>query len=221
MRILLVEKNKKFRDFLKISLLSECHAVDVLEDEKKLSFIARTNDFDLIICEYFLSEKTATEICKEIRGAGKNMPIIVISENKNLEDKINCLSAGADDYILKPFSLDELLMRIKVIMRRPRSIQEPTLEVAHVKLEPSKQIVTSRDKEIYLTKKEFALLEYLMKNRGNVVSRGMIIEHVWNLESDPFSNTIETHIMNIRKKISDMDKNLIVSIPGRGYKVLA
>ncbi len=219
MRILIIEDDKKIREFLEISLLSVCFAVDTSIDGRNASFIARTNDYDLIICEYFLPEKTAIEVCKEIRAAGKNVPIIVLSESRELDDKIDCFNAGADDYVLKPFSFDELLIRIKVIMRRPRAIQEHTIEVAHIKLETTKQRVVSKNKEIYLTKKEFALLEYLMQNKGHVLSRGMILEHVWNLEINPFSNTIETHIMNLRKKVQDMKKNIIISIPGRGYKI--
>lgn len=221
MRILIIENDKKIREFLEISLLSACFAVDTSIDGKNASFVARTNEYDLIICNHFLPEKTAPQICKEIRAIGRNMPIIILSESKKLEEKIECFNAGADDYILKPFSFDELLARIRVIMRRPRPIQEHTLEVADIRLEVSKQRVTYKEKEIYLTKKEFALLEYLMQNKGHVLSRGMILEHVWNLEINPFSNTIETHILNIRKKIKDMNKNLIISIPGRGYKILS
>ena len=221
MRVLIIEDDKKIKEFLEISLMSACFAVDSSDDAKKASFLARTNDYDLIICEFFISDTTAIEVCKEIRGKGKNMPIIILSESREIEDKIDCFNAGADDYVLKPFSFEELLARIRVIMRRSIQIHGHTLEVANVKLETTKQIVTCENKEIYQTKKEFALLEYLMRNKGHVISRGMILEHVWNLEINPFSNTIETHIMNIRKKIKDMDKNLIVSIPGRGYKITA
>lgn len=221
MRVLIIEDDKRMREFLEISLLSACFAVDTSEDGKNASFVARTNDYDLIISEFFLPEKTAIEICREIRATGRNMPIIVLSESRELDDKIDCFNAGADDYVLKPFSFDELLARIRVIMKRARHIHGHTLQVENVKLETTKQVVTYKNKEIYLTKKEFALLEYLMQNKGHVLSRGMILEHVWNLEINPFSNTIETHIMNIRKKIRDMNKNLIVSVPGRGYKILA
>lgn len=221
MRVLIIEDDRKMREFLEISLVSACFAVDVSTDGKNASFLARTNEYDLIISEFFLPEKTAIEISKEIRAAGRNMPIIVLSESRELDDKIDCFSAGADDYVLKPFSFDELLARIRVIMRRARHIHGHTLQVANIKLEITRQVVTYRDKEIYLTKKEFALLEYLMQNKGHVLSRGMILEHVWNLEINPFSNTIETHIMNLRKKIRDINKKLIISIPGRGYKILA
>jgi len=219
MRILIIEDDRKMREFLEISLESTCFVVDIATSGERGSFIARTNDYDLIICEYFLPEKSAITVCKEIRAAQKKMPIIIISESREIDDKILCFNAGADDYVLKPFSFDELLARIHVILRRPRHIEDCVLEIEYVRLETGRQRVTCKEKEIYLTRKEFALLEYLMKNKGMVLSRGMIIEHVWNLDINPFSNTIETHIMNLRKKIYDLKKNLIVSIPGRGYKI--
>ncbi len=219
MRILIIEDDKKVAEFLEISLRSSCFIIDIAKTGEKGSFFARTNDYDLIICEYFLPEKSAVSVCKEIRSAKKKMPIIILSESKEIEDKIQCFNAGADDYVLKPFSVDELLARIHVILRRPRILEEKILEIDGVRMETGKQRVTYRDKEIYLTKKEFALLEYLMKNKGHVLSRGMILEHVWDIDTNPFSNTIETHILNIRRKVRDMKKKLIVSIPGRGYKM--
>lgn len=219
MRILIIEEDRKIREFLEVSLESAGFVVDFASTGEKGSFIARTNDYDAMICEYFLPEKSAVSVCKEIRSAGKKFPILIISESREIEDKIKCFNAGADDYILKPFSLDELLARISVIMRRPRFIEEKILKIESVELETTQQRVMYKDKEVYMTKKEFALLEYMMKNEGRVLSRGMILEHVWDMNTNPFSNTIETHIMSIRRKIKDIKKKLIVSIHGRGYKM--
>ncbi len=221
MRILIIEDDRNTREFLEIGLETAGFIVDSVNDGERGSFVARTNDYDLILCEYFLPEKSAVLICEEIRARGKKMPIVVLSESRDIEDKIECFDAGADDYILKPFSFDELIARIKVILRRPHKIENHVFEIQDIRLETAEQRVIYKRKEIYFTRKEFALLEYLMRNKGSVLSRGMILEHVWNLDTNPFSNTIETHIMNIRKKVGDMSKELIVSIPGRGYKIVS
>ncbi len=221
MRILVISQDQYTRNFLDISFDAVCFAVDLAVSARSGSFLGRTNDYDIIIMEHLLSEQNCVGVCKEIRKAGKKSPIIIIAESKKIEDKIACFNAGADDYILKPFSFDELLARTQVLLRRPHRIEEVSFEIDNIRLEVHSQRVLFREKEIYLTKKEFALLEYLMKNKGMVLSRGMILEHVWNTETNPFSNTIETHIMNLRKKIRDIKKKLIVSIPGRGYKIIA
>ena len=220
MRILIIEDDRKIKEFLEISLQAACFAVDCAADGEKGSFIARTNDYDLVICEYFLPEKSSATVCREIRAAGKRMPIIILSESKAIEDKVECFNAGADDYVMKPFSFEELIARIRVILKRaPHHIQGETFRAENIRLETGPQRAFNKEKEVYLTKKEFALLEYLMKNKGFVLSRGLILEHVWNMETNPFSNTIETHIMNLRRKFNDLSKSLIVSIHGRGYKI--
>jgi len=145
---------------------------------------------------------------------------LVQSVVDNVETKIDLLTLGADDYVSKPFSFEELLARIRALLRRPQLIQSSILQVSDLVLDINKQSVKRGTKGVYLTKKQFSLLEYLMKNKGKVLSRGMIMEHVWNIESDPFSNTIEAHILNLRKRIRGGNKReLIHNVPGRGYKI--
>jgi DNA-binding response OmpR family regulator len=147
-------------------------------------------------------------------------PIILLSVTASTEEKINLLNCGADDYLTKPFSFKELLARIRALLRRPRSIESDILEIGDLRIDVARQKVTRGGKEIYLTRKEFSLMEYLMRHRSMVVSRGMIMEHVWNADSDPFSNTIEAHILNLRKKIDQgFGGKLIHTVPGRGYKI--
>ena len=129
------------------------------------------------------------------------------------------MQEGADDHLTKPFYFEELLARVEVLLRRPRTLCKPIFNIHNVKLDSHRQLVTRNEKRIYLTKKEFALLEYLLRNKGAVVSRSMIMEHVWDNEADPFSNTIESHIRNLRKKIDCRRKRLIHNVPGRGYKI--
>ena len=136
-----------------------------------------------------------------------------------MQGKISLLHEGADDHLTKPFSFEELLARIQAILRRPALKYKPVLDVDVVKLDCHNQQVMRGEKRVYLTRKEFALLEYLMRNKGTVVSRSMIMEHVWNDEADPFSNTIESHILNLRKKIDSKRRRLIHNVPGRGYKI--
>lgn len=219
MRLLIIEDNKDIRETLKIGLETEMFAVDTAEDGEKGSYIARTNDYDLIILDNKLPKKTGFEVCQEIRRAGKNIPIILLSVESETEEKIKLLTAGADDYVTKPFSFQELLARIQTILRRPDKVLENDLKTGSLTLNSRTHEVKINDKEIYLTRKEYCLLELLMRNSGEVVSRGMIMEHVWDLDGNPFSNTIETHVFNLRKKIEDKKNKLIFNIPGRGYKI--
>lgn len=217
MRILVVEDNPVIQEALVLQLRAACFAVDTTDCGEKGSFLARTNDYDLVILDYMLPKKDGRTICKEIRSSGKTMPIIMLTVRQDVEDKVDLLDQGADDYIGKPFSFDELHARIKALLRRPREIQPHIIMIGDVTIDSNKQLVLRGKREIYLTRKEFSLLEYLAQHRGNVVSRGMIMEHVWDQNSDPFSNTIEAHILNLRKKLGSK-KPLIHTVPGRGYR---
>ena len=220
MRLLIVEDNKEISDFLKRSLENECFAVDVASDGEKGYFLALTNDYDLIILDYILPKKDGRQVCEEIRKAGKTIPILVLSVRSEIPTKVDILNIGADDYLTKPYSFEELLARIKALLRRPRQIEREVLEIDDLILDTKRHLVKRCKKEIYLSRKQFMLLEYLMKNQGMVLSRGMIMEHVWDMEGDLFSNTIETHISTLRRKIeSPRKRKLIYTVPGRGYKI--
>lgn len=219
MRVLLIEDEKEIVNFLKPSLEAECFTVDVSFDGAKGSYLARTNDYDLIILDYILPKMDGKTVCEKIREDNKSVPIIMLTVKSEVEDKVALFNAGVDDYISKPFSFVELLARIRAILRRPQKIEEEILKIDDLILDIKGHTVKLGENEVYLTRKEFSLLAYLMKNKGNVVSRGMIMEHVWDMNADPFSNTIEAHILNLRRKIdiSD-DRKFIHTIPGRGYK---
>jgi DNA-binding response OmpR family regulator len=220
MRILLVEDEKDIIGFLKPSLEAECFVVDIARDGEKGSFLARSNNYDLIILDNMLPKKSGKEICQELRKAHKNIPIIMLSVLAETDKKIELLNCGADDYLTKPFSLEELLARVRALLRRPTIITSEVLTTDDLVLNSKKYTLTRGEKEIYLTKKEFMLLEYLMRNQGFVISRGMLLEHIWDMNADPFSNTVETHVMSLRKKIDSHDtKKLIYTISGRGYKI--
>lgn len=220
MRVLIVEDEKEISDFLKKVLEAECFIVDASMDGESGSYLGRTNNYDIIILDNNMPKKTGIEVCKDIRSIGKNVPILMLSVKSEAITKAELLDAGADDYLTKPFSLEELLARIRALLRRSPEIKDEVLQVDNLVLDIKKQSVKRGEKDVYLTRKEFSLLEYMMRNKGNVLSRGMILEHVWDINADPFSNTIESHIMSLRKKIGrSVGKKLIQTVPGRGYKI--
>ncbi|HRH33229.1 MAG TPA: response regulator transcription factor [bacterium] len=219
MRLLVVEDNKETLEFLTTALRKDKFAVDSAVDGEKGLYLAEVNNYDLIILDNNLPIKNGLEVCSNLRENGSHTPILLISVKSKYSDKVDLLEAGADDYLTKPFSYKELLARIKAILRRPPITQSLFLRAGDLVLNTSSYEVWRGTKKIYLTGKEFSLLELLIKNKGNVVSRGMILEHVWDAECDPFSKTIETHILNLRKKIDTPKKKFIISVPGRGYKI--
>ena len=220
MKILIIDDDVDLVGFMKASLENNQYTVDTAYDGKTGSFIARTNTYDLIIIDYSLPDKTGLMVCSEIRSSGSNSAILFLSTNYTVNNKVDCLEAGADDYMTKPFSFEELNARIKAITRRPRKIESTNISCRNIYIDTKKKSVMKDDKNIYLTRTEYDILEFFMKNKDMVLSRGMIMEHVWNAEIDPFSNTVEAHIANIRRKISTIpeDKNEIIkNIAGRGY----
>lgn len=218
MRLLLIDDDEHIQETLAPRLSRESFAVDIAKDGERGSYLARVNIYDVILLDNVLPKKSGLEVCQEIRQAGKNAPIIIISVKGNIDDKSKFLDGGADDYITKPFSFKELCSRIKANLRRPYEIKTPVLTLGDISIDSNRQTVTKKGREIYLTRKEFLLFECLVKQKGDVITRGEIMEHVWNDDGDPFSNTIEAHILNLRRKI-DKSKKLIKTVPGRGYKI--
>lgn len=219
MKLLIIEDDSSIRNVLRMSLEASCFAVDTAEDGEEGSYMARTNDYDLIILDNVMPKKLGKKVCQEIRESGKSIPIIMLSMKSEVLEKVAVLDVGADDYITKPFSFEELLARIRALTRRPKNLTEKILKIKNIELNTDRHIVLIDGIETELTKKEFTLLEYLLQNKERVVTRGQIMEHVWDINADPFSNTIESHIVNLRKKIGDSHKRIIKNIPGRGYKI--
>jgi DNA-binding response OmpR family regulator len=220
MRILVIEDEKEIAMFLKKNLKNECFVVDVAASGDKGLLFATTNEYDIVILDYILPVHNGLEVCRMLRQAGNTVPIIILSVKSNPTDKTELLNAGADDYLAKPFSFDELLARIWALLRRPAEIKKEILKLDDLILDPRGQTVQRGNSDIYLTRKEFALLHYLMKNQGTVLSRAMILEHVWDMNADPFSYTIESHIRSLRRKLDvNKGRNLIHTVSGRGYKM--
>lgn len=219
MKVLVVDDEKAVRDFLKSTLESEFFAVDTASDGQQGSYFARVNDYDLIILDNVLPKRMGLDVCRDIRNSGKHTPILMLSVKSHSDEKTVMLDSGADDYLTKPYSHQELLARMRALLRRSVKIEPTLFEANNVILNAETQEVTLNKKPIYLTRKEFALLELLMRNMNKVVSRGMIMEHVWDMDGDPLSKTIETHIVNLRKKLETRKNKVILNIRGRGYKI--
>lgn len=220
MRILIVEDNVHIQELVRAGLEAESFTVDVCGDGKTGSYTARTNEYDLVILDIGLPQRRGTDVCADIRKAGKTMPILMLSVESETLTKVELLALGADDYMTKPFSFEELVARVRALIRRPRTVVPERISTSDLTLDSRTHEVYRGNKQIYLTRKEFLLLEYLMRHTGSIVTRGRLLEHVWDLDGNPFSNSIETHICNLRKKINAAkSKNLIHNIPGRGYRL--
>lgn len=220
MRVLVVEDNRGIRDFLKKNLEAEYFAVDAAEDGERGAYLGRVNDYDIVILDYMLPKKTGLEVCREIRQSKKPARIIMLSVNSETATKVNLLQTGADDYMTKPFSFAELVARMRALLRRPAQIQDDVLTTGDMILDRHRHEVTCGNHLVRLTRKEFCLLELLMLTPGHVVSRGVIMEHVWDANADLFSNTIESHVSSLRHKLSAAGKQqFIETVPGAGYKV--
>lgn len=224
MKILIIEDDIDTSEYIQKRLEERCFAVDCAHDGELGMRKIRDNHYDLILLDYTLPYRDGFSIIQEVRSLDdtfkKTAPIIMISVTDELTSKVAALEYGADDYISKPFFFAELFARIQAILRRPRSQESSLITIGELVLDSYRQQVTCNGSVMNLTRKEFALLEYLMKNQGSVVSRNAISEHVWNMDINPFSNTIEMHILNLRKKIDPYhSEKIIQSVPGRGYTI--
>jgi DNA-binding response OmpR family regulator len=220
MKILIVEDEKEILDYLKKGLSSQAFVVDTAQDGEQGLYLAQKGNYDLMVLDNMMPKKSGIEVCESLRAEGNNIPIIILSVKADTDMKVKMLNAGADDYLTKPFSLEELLARIKALLRRPKKLVGDILNIDNLSLDLKKRKAERGGKDIYLRKKEFLLLEYFLKNPGTVLSRSMIMDHVWDTNVDIFSNTVEAHIRSIRKKIEFKgQKKLIHNISGWGYKI--
>ena len=218
MKVLIVEDDKHLAETIKSNLVSENYVVEIAEDGADGSFLGRTFNYDAIVLDNSLPKKDGLTVCKEVRSSGKNTPIVFLTIDGDMETKAEAFNNGADDYILKPFSLQELSFRLKAVTRRPNKINNTLLKIHDLEMDTDKNFVMRGNKRLHMTRKEFGLLEFFMKNVGTILSRSLLMEHVWTADSNPFSNTVEAHIRNLRKKLNSGKRpNLIANVPGRGY----
>lgn len=221
MKILIVEDEKKMASFLERGLKEESHVVDIAYDGEKGLEYAVTNDYDLLIVDWMLPKMNGVDLCHHLRKEKKQVPVLILTAKDSVEDKIKGLDAGADDYLTKPFSFEELLARVRALLRRPSHLTDKTvLQCACLKLDLIKRQTWVGSGEVALSQKEFSLLEYLMRHAEEVVSRTAIAEHVWDLHFDPMSNTIDVYINFLRKKINEKEAGArIETVRGTGYRL--
>lgn len=221
MKILVVEDNQKLAQILKRGLETEFYLVDVSNDGEQALDYADSDQYDLLILDWMTPGKTGLEICQAIRKQGKQTPVLFLTARDTTADKVEGLDAGADDYLVKPFEFDELLARVRSLLRR-HSDKSPLLKVDSLRLNPVKKLVTRKGHVINLTGTEYSLLEYLMRNQDHIVSSTQILDHVWDQSYDGLSNIVQTFVKQLRQKIDrsfPAEKPLLQTIRGLGYKL--
>lgn len=220
MRILVVEDEHKIASAIKKGLEQERFAVDIAYSGVEGFDLAATEDYDCIILDLMLPEMDGFEFCRRLRQEKIQTPILILTARGNLDDKVQGLELGADDYLTKPFSFEELLARVRALIRRPRNLVDPVLKVADLELDTNSFEVKRGKRKILLSKKEYAVLEYLMRNKDKILTKEQIISHVWDYDADILPNTVEVFIKNLRRKIDrPFSRHLIKTIRGFGYKI--
>ena len=222
MRILVIEDEHKIANSIKKGLEQELFAVDVAYDGIAGYDFASTEEYDLIILDRLLPGIDGVEICKRLREEKKHTPILFLTAKGQINDRVDGLNAGADDYLIKPFAFEELLARVKALLRRPKQTTSPQFAIADLILDTTTYTVKRGDTFIQLSQKEFMLLEYLMRHASKVITKEQIINHVWNYDANILPNTVEVYIKLLRNKIDKpfADKSqLIHTVRGFGYKL--
>lgn len=222
MRILVVEDEHRIAASIKKGLEQERYAVDVAYTGTEGYDLAVVESYDLIILDLMLPEMDGLTVCSRLRKQQIHTPVLILTAKSQTQDKVSGLDSGADDYLTKPFSFEELLARIRALARRPKHTISTQLTVGDLTLDPVKFSVTRGAGRIAISSREFSLLEYLMRHAGIIVTKDQIISHVWNYDSDVLPNTVEVYIKNLRNKIDVpfTDKNpLIKTVRGFGYKI--
>jgi two-component system, OmpR family, response regulator len=220
MRILVIEDEPKMAALLRRGLTEEGYAVDVVRSGTGGSWAATENPYDAIVLDVMLPDIDGFEVCRRLRNADRWAPVVMLTARDAVRDRVAGLDAGADDYLTKPFSFGELFARLRALLRRGAAERPPVLRVGDLTLDPAEHRVARGDIEVRLTAKEFALLEYLMRRAGEVLSRTRLIEHVWDFGYDGDSNVVDVYVRYLRDKIDrPFGRSSIETIRGSGYRL--
>ncbi|BAY08914.1 response regulator transcription factor [Calothrix sp. NIES-2098] len=221
MRILLVEDDVCLAETLAAALSEQLYVVDVVHDGEAGWHQAKTLNYDLLLLDVMLPQLDGISLCQRLRSQSYNLPILMLTACNTIHDEINALDVGADDYIVKPFELQKLFARIRALLRRGCVTSPPILKWGDLRLNPSTYEVSYGETPIYVTPKEYGILELLLRNGRRVLSRRAIVEHIWTLESPPEENTIKVHIRSLRQKIkaAGATEDLIETVRSMGYRL--
>ena len=220
MRILVIEDDVDLAHFISKGLKEERYAVDLAADGEEGLELAFGNPYDLLIVDIMLPKLDGLTVCRRLRAGGHRTPVLLMTARNTVEDKVTGFDMGADQFLAKPFAFPELLARIRALLRRSSSQSAPTrLSVADLNLDLVARRVWRGRNEIALTNKEFALLEYMMRNPNQVINRNQILDHLWGYDFDSFSNVVDVHMKNLRKKLNNRRNKVLETIRGIGYKM--
>ncbi|MGI8826660.1 MAG: response regulator transcription factor [Chloroflexota bacterium] len=222
MRLLLIEDEPKIARFIKRGLEEEHHAVDVADNGEDGIALAGVTPYDLVILDLMLPDTDGVDVCRRLRQGGELVPVLMLTARGTLEDKVTGLDAGADDYLTKPFAFAELLARVRALLRRHEGAKTAQLHVADLTLDTATHDVRRADRRVELSNKEYAVLEYLMRHAGQVVTRTMLLEAVWDYDFHPGSNVVDVYIRYLRRKIDDpFPVKILATLRGSGYRLRA
>lgn len=220
MRILLVEDEKRLSDAIKKGFAESGFAVDQAYDGEEGQYLAETEEYDLIILDLMLPKVDGLTVCKNLRHKDVKTPILILTAKTTIDDKVAGLDIGADDYLTKPFSFSELRSRVHALIRRSNKEASPVIKIADLELDPTKRTIQRDGQNIPLTPKEFSILELLMRHKNEVITRTMIVEHVWDYNFESMSNIVDVFMATLRRKVDkDSKMKLIHTIHGVGYRI--
>lgn len=219
MQVLIVEDEEKIANLLRRGLSEEHYTTDVANDGEQALYKYDINEYDLIILDLMIPKINGEQVCRTIRKKDTSIPILILTAKDSVEDKVSALDAGADDYVTKPFAFAELSARVRALIRRGKKADPVVLTIDNLSLDPATRTATRGGKKIPLTAREYALLEYFMRNQNILLTKTRLLEHVWDYNYEGFSNIVETYVKYLRKKLhtSSKDVELIYTRRGSGY----
>jgi DNA-binding response OmpR family regulator len=221
-RILVVDDDRRLSAVIKRGLLEEAYAVDLAYDGEEGEYMAEVNPYDLVILDIMLPGKDGIEVCRDLRTKKVNTPILMLTAKDTVEDRVKGLDVGADDYLVKPFAFNELLARVRAMLRREGMSKSPELRVGDLTLNTLTRQVWRGQRPVELTTKEYVILEYFMRHPNVVITRTMIEEHAWDYDFDSLSNLVDVYIRRLRRKIdAESEDSLIQTVRGAGYRLKA
>jgi heavy metal response regulator len=222
MRILVVEDEQKLREVVRRGLEEQGYAVDVARDGQEGFYLAEVEPYDLVVLDVMLPQLDGFDLCRRLRAGGRNMPVLMLTARDAVDDRVAGLDSGADDYLVKPFAFRELLARVRALLRRDAQSRDPVLRVGDLELDPVSHEVRRAGRPIDLTTREYAILEYFLRNPNRVLSRTQIAEHVWDYDFVAMSNVIDVYVGYLRRKLDDdREPRLLRTIRGAGYQLRA